>query len=155
MTRKRDLIFEVKGKIPCKTQAIALSTTGVSQISASIYQRWGPAPGFRQVLVNSDQSLNWTVQAKYLLGSEPRWRMNFTDKTQLSKAVWTFTPETDSLITPFLHPCQLLLEGDTCGAAETLLKALMLQRDPILLLFCLFHVIRQILQMVQKSVFWF
>lgn len=85
MTQKSELVSTVKGKTPGKTHAAALSPTGASQISASIYHRWSPASGFGRALVSGDQSRNWTVQAKYLRASEPRWRINITDKTQLSK----------------------------------------------------------------------
>lgn len=132
MAQERDLIFKVKGKAPRKTQAVALITTGISQISASIYQRWSPASGFRHTLVNCDQSLNWSVQAKYPWASEPGGRMNLAEKNKLSKTAWAFTPETDSLITPFLHPWRLLLEGDTYGAAKILPQGLNAAARPYL-----------------------
>lgn len=53
MAQKRDLTSKVKGKTPRKTPAVALSTTGISQISALIYQHWSPASGFRQALVTT------------------------------------------------------------------------------------------------------
>lgn len=59
---------------------------------------------------------------------------NAADKTQFLERKREPSLQKQVHQIPLLHPCQLLLKGNTHGAAEVLLTGLMLQIDSVLMM---------------------